>query len=261
MPVEILRCTDQLQPFFNELPMPRGLNGREERFENFSEVLFSTRLSIAMEVYRRMQDLHDTLNRGRFFLCISQLDSYTDFYKVPSPSWALNWTKSQFLLSSLNHYNAAFDFFLQVNWLCFELFKTANAILQDNKKCPETFNTRTLRNILKFCNVNLVLHEINKPIIGTAIHDAIDKFRKSTEFKEVHTLTNTIKHKQSITFPELSEGKHQFYINYDRYNSQDALVKRTIPELTTTLKEYHKEFSKLCDICVPLWHVNRKDEK
>lgn len=262
MPVEVLQCTNQLQPFFNELPMPKGLNGKEEVFTNFFEILFTSRLNTTMEVYRRMQDLHDTLNTGRFFICIAQLDAYPDFYKEPAPEWGLNWTQSRFVLSALNYYNAAFDFFLQINWLYFELFKTANEILRDNKnKCPEKLSSLTLDKILKFCNVNLILHEKNKPIIGSTIHDAINKFRETKAFREVHTLTNTIKHKKGITFSELSEGKHQFYINCDNYDSHEALLIMTIPDLIATLKQYHKDFSKLCEICTPLWSECRTEDK
>ena len=71
MAVEQLKCTPELEPFFQELPMPKGINGGEEIISRYGNCFFSSDVNRAMEVLRRMQDFHDAINSGRFFLPVS----------------------------------------------------------------------------------------------------------------------------------------------------------------------------------------------
>ena len=55
MPIQRLNCSDELQPFFNELPMPNGLNGNEQSLNSFPiGQSFALNVS-AMEVFRDFQ--------------------------------------------------------------------------------------------------------------------------------------------------------------------------------------------------------------
>lgn len=246
MPTEFLRCTTELQPYMNELPMPKGFNGKEENLANFSEIIFSSKLETAMEVYRRMQDLHDAMNSGRFFLCLSQRSGYPELYKEPTPKWAVSWVQSRFVESSIQAYNAAFDLYLQINWLYFKLYKY-------DKKAPHELSKKTFSLILKACEINKIMKVSNKAIIGVSIFEAIKTFRDTKCYKEIHNLCSALKHRQHIDFTELVQGKHQLYINIASYDSQSTLLIRSIPNVIFSLKEFHKELYNLCEQSLPFW--------
>lgn len=249
MPVEVLKCSTEIQPFFNELSMPKGINGNEEFISKYGDDLFSQKIHLIKEVLRRMQDLHDTINSGRFFLCAAQRSSFSEYYKEPTPKWANDWVRAQFIVSSIQSYNSAFDLYLQVNWLFFELFKSVPSI-------PHEITTKSLKTILKSCSINKITTLSNKSIIGDCIYSAIKNFSELPCRKKIHSLCNAIKHRQRIDFKELSAGKHQIYIDFNEYNSHDTLLIESIYNLISILKDYHKAIVELCNISTPYWSYN-----
>ena len=61
-----------------------------------------------------------------------------------------------------------------------------------------------------------------------------------------------IKHKRRISFKELSEGKHPFYLDLDNYNSHQTLIISDISHIIKCLKNYHHE---LKNYVMPLFPV------
>lgn len=242
MPIEILESANELQPYIKELPIPKGLNGKEQNFLNFIKTGPSPKLKTQMEVYRRMQDLHDAMVSGRFFLCISQRSEYPELYKEPPPKWAISWVQSRFIESSIQAYNSAFDLYLQINWLYFELYKD-----------KYEFSQETLQKIFTACRIDKILKEHNKLIIGETIYKGICTFKETNCYKEILFLCSAMKHRQRINFEELSKGKHQLDIIDKDYNSRESLLVRSIPDVISNLKGYHKELSSLCETSLPLW--------
>lgn len=248
MPIEILKSANELQPYIKELPIPKGLNGKEQNFLNFIKTGPSPKLKTQMEVYRRMQDLHDAMISGRFFLCISQRSEYPELYKEPTPKWAISWVQSRFIESSIQSYDSAFDLYLQINWFYFELYKHSG-----NTKVPNELTKDLFSKILFYCNINAVMTESNKSVIGKTIYDAINAFRTNKYYIEIHKLCKALKHRQRINFEELSKGKHQLDIIDKDYNSRESLLVRSIPDVISNLKGYHKELSSLCEISLSFW--------
>ncbi|MBD5218045.1 MAG: hypothetical protein HDS73_06095 [Bacteroidales bacterium] len=119
MPVETFVALEQTKGFFKELLMPKDINRNEVNgnsfFENFmnSSKGFSD-LATLNESCRRMQDFHDTMNSGRFFLANAQRNSYPEVYSGNPPLWANDWIKSLYLNSAIHSYSAAFDIYLQI---------------------------------------------------------------------------------------------------------------------------------------------------
>lgn len=257
MPVELLRCSEEMEPFFKELPMPKGLNGNEERF--MLKYLDRPNIFHIMEVFRRMQNLHDAINAGRFFLCEAQRQSFPEVYKEPIPPFANVWISTQYLTSSIQFYNSAFDLYLQVNWIYFELYKYFTKY--------QVISTENLDKILKLCKVELMLltrkyHKNNIPkkfLFNSTIYNAMCDFYKSDIYKEIHNLCNSMKHRKRIDFKELMDGRHQLYIDIEQYNSHDTLLVKTIPFIVNTLKEFHKEIATLCNTSVPFWSFDPEE--
>lgn len=249
MPVEILKCADELHQYINELPMPKGLNGKEQNnIIGFIQMKSSSKLKTAMEVYRRMQDLHDAINSGRLFLCLSQRSEYPELYKEPTPEWAASWVQSRFIESSIQAYNSAFDLYLQINWLYFELYKD-----------KYEFSQETLQKIFTACRIDKILKEHNKLIIGETIYKGICTFKETNCYKEILFLCSAMKHRQRIDFDELSQGKHPLYINIEGYDSQESLLIRSIPNVISSLKEFHKALSNLCEESLPFWSFESEE--
>ena len=251
MPKIELKASDELQPFFNELPLPQGLNGREVNICNFNGLILSTKLSLVIEIYRRMQDLYDSFNSGRLFLCIAQRNQFPEIYKEPIPSWGINWVKIQFLLSSIHSYNSTFDLYLQVNWLYFELFK------YDSTTSQLDFSGNNLERILNACKRRKFSYSTIKKHIYSDINNYIFEFESTKSYKEVAELCNTIKHRQGISFTELSRDKHPFYLDFENYNSYKTLFERDISQVIMILKNYHQELKNLCDASIPFWDCSK----
>ena len=241
----VLKCSDELRPFFNELPMPKGLNGNEQSFNSFPiGQPFALNVS-AMEVFRRMQDCHDSINEGRFFLCLAQRKSFPEIYKEPIYEWCNDWVKSQFVISSLHSYNASFDLFLQVLWIYYKLYQTTFPSVSE-------ITNENLSKILKGCKIEIFKKKDSQKIIGDTVFNAINNFCDTPCYKEIHDLCNAIKHRQRIEFIELAKDKHGLLLINDNYNSHDSLLKKSISEVINNLKNFHKELSKLSNICMHL---------
>lgn len=251
MPIESLICSKELQPFFNELPMPKGINGKEQNLNNFSFKQSFSEMASTMEVFRRMQYCHDSINEGRFFLCLAQRGNFPEIYRGPISAWGIDWVKSQYVMSSLSSYNASFDLFLQIVWFFYELYKT-------NKPFVAEIKNDNIDKILKGCKVEIIKNEANKVAIENVVYNSINDFCNTTCYKEIHNLCNAIKHRQRIEFVELCKGKHDFFIETDKYNFHSTLLKRSLSDVIGTLKDFHKEISKLCEICIPLISYNKK---
>lgn len=245
MPIQRLNCSDELQPFFNELPMPNGLNGNEQSLNSFPIGQSFAQNVSAMEIFRRMQDCHDSINEGRFFLCLAQKKSFPEIYKEPIYEWGINWVKSQFVISSFHSYNASFDLFLQVLWIFYKLY-------QYNAPCVKEITNDNLTLILKNCKIDKFRKECNRTIIGEVVFNAINNFCEAPCYAEIHNLCNAIKHRQRVEFIELSKNKHNFLLFGDNYNSHSSILKKSIPKVIENLKDFHNELSNLSNICLPL---------
>lgn len=238
-----------MAPFFSELPMPEYLNGQEERA--LLEYIDCPNIELITEVFRRANDLYDAINAGRFLLCEAQRHAFPEVYEEPIPSFANDWVRAQFLTSSVQFYNSAFDLYLQVNWLYYELYKyhTKYKIISSKK----------LDKILRECKLELILNPKIKVLFNPIIHDAICTFTDTACFKEIRNLCNSMKHRKRITFKELMNGKHQIYIDLNNYDSHEALLVRTFSSVIDSLKDYHKGIILLCNSSHPYWKFDKNN--
>lgn len=247
MAIEYLIASDVMAPFFSELPMPEYLNGQEER--TLLEYIACPNIEQVTEVFRRMNDLYDAINAGRFFLCEAQRQAFPEVYKTPIPSCANDWVRAQFLTSSVQFYNSAFDLYLQVNWIYYELYKYFTKY--------KNLSSKQLDKILKACKPELILSSKIKRLFNPVIFNAVYTFYNSESFKEIRGLCNSIKHRKRINFKELMNGKHQIYVDLHEYDSHEALLVRTFSSVIDSLKEYHKGITLLCNSSYPHWTFDK----
>lgn len=249
MPVEHLIASDETKDFFKELPMPKGVNGNEVNGKLYWEIFTKSSknfndLAIATETFRRMQDFHDTINSGRFFLAYAQRQQYPEIYSGTPPKWANNWITSQFVNSAIHAYSASFDIYLQIVWISFELFT------HFPNNSPSTITETSLDKILEACNINRV--ESQSQILGVDLCDKIKILHNSNTCKEVRNLCKQIKHRQSISYDELSTDKHPIMIKSDNYNSHNTLSTYSLEDVITKLKQFHKDLTELSNFTIPL---------
>lgn len=249
MPVETLVASDETKKFFNELPMPQGVNGNEVNGRHYWEIFTDASktfddLATVTETFRRMQDFHDTINSGRFFLANAQREHYPEIYSGEPPSWANDWIKSQYVNSAIHAYSASFDIYLQILWISFKLY------LQITKFSSAVLSNANLENILETCNINKV--ETQTSILGNELCEKIVKFHGSTICKEVRNLCKQIKHRQSISYTELSSDKHPIMIKSDSYNSHNSLSMYSIDDVISKLKQFHKDLTELSNYTIPI---------
>lgn len=249
MPVETLVASEETKKYFKDLTLPQGLNGNEVNGKHYWEVFNDASksfddLATITETYRRMQDFYDTLNSGRFFLANAQREHYPEIYSGNPPAWANNWVKAQFLNSAIHAYSASFDIYLQILWISYRLYMqipkcTATSLTNDN-----------IEGILETCNINRV--ESQSAILGNELCDRIKDFHNSTNCKAVRDLCKQIKHRQTISYTELSKDKHPIIIKSDKYNSLDTLAMYSIDDVISKLKQFHKDLTVLSDYSIPL---------
>lgn len=249
MPVEILVASDETKHFFAELPMPRGINGNEVKGKQYWDLSLDESTSIddlttINETYRRMQDFHDTLNSGRFFLANAQRSQFPEIYSGEPPTWANDWIKSQYLNSAIHSYSAAFDIYLQILWIGFGLYK------QFPKKCPTILSDDTLDKILEVCNINLVKSQNN--ILGTELCDKIERFHNCSITAFVRNLCKQIKHRRCISYLELSMDKHPIMISTGSYNSHKTVSEYSIYDIISNLKKFHKVIKIISNYTIPI---------
>ncbi len=253
MPTEILIASEETKQFFSELSLPKGLNGNEvngkvywDQFWNPSKDFDS--LANLTETYRRMQDFYDTINSGRFFLCNAQRSAFPEIYSGEPPVWANPWIKSLYLDSSIHAYSAAFDIYLQILWICYELFKHYPKI------SPSVLTDSDLGSILEACNINRV--ESQRTILGDQLCDKIKEFHLADNTTKVRNLCKQIKHRQTISYKELSQDKHPIMVKGNTYNSHNTLTEYTLDEVILLLKTFHKDLTALSNYTVPI--VNQR---
>lgn len=249
MPVEILVASEETKGFFKELPMPKGINGNEVKGLQYFEICTDASktfddLATVTETFRRMQDFHDTMNSGRFFLVNAQRNSYPEVYSENPPSWANDWIKSLYLNSAIHSYSAAYDIYLQILWICFELYK------QSTKKLPSSISNDNFLKILQGCNINEI--KTQSKVLGDQLCDNLNTFVELKNTKDVRNLCKQIKHRQSISYSELSENKHPFMIKSSNYNSLKTLSMYSIDEVIAMLKQFHKDLTDLSDFSIPI---------
>lgn len=249
MPIQKLIASDETKEFFSELPMPKGINGNEVNgklyWKHFidASIQFDS-FAIINETYRRMQDFYDTINSGRFFLAYAQRPRYPEIYSDQPPEWANDWVKSQFVNSAIHAYSASFDIYLQILWISFELYtqipKFANSILTDSN----------IKAILEACNINRI--EAHSTILGNKLCDKIKHFHNLTHCQEIRNLCKQIKHRQCISYTELSSNKHPIMIKSDSYNSHNTLSMYSIFDVISKLKLFHKDLTELSNYTIPI---------
>ena len=249
MPVEHLIASDETKDFFKELTLPQGLNVNEvngkQHWEVFNDASKSfDDLATITETYRRMQDFYDTLNSGRFFLANAQRDHYPEIYSGNPPAWANNWVKAQFLNSAIHAYSASFDIYLQILWFSFKLYT------QISKDSASSLTNDNIDGILKTCDINKV--ESQSAILGNELCGKIKDFHNSINSNAVRDLCKQIKHRQSISYCELSKDKHPIMIKSDNYNSLDTLALYSIDDVIFKLKQFHKDLTVLSNYTTPL---------
>lgn len=205
-------------------------------------------LAIITETFRRMQDFYETINSGRFFLSNAQRESYPEIYSGTPPVWANNWVRSQFVNSAIHVYSAAFDIYLQIIWICYELYK------QYPDKAPAVLTDSNLDEILEICTINRVKSQ--RSIIGNQLFNQIEQFHSNNNTKEVRDLCKQIKHRQSITYSELSDNKHPIVIQSSTYNSHKTLCEFSIDDVINKLKQFHKDLTEVSNFTIPI--VNNK---
>ena len=249
MPKQTLVASEETKRYFSELPLPKDLNGNEVKggtyWEIFTDVTKTFEdLATVTETYRRMQDLYDTINSGRFFLANAQRKHYPEFYSGEPPTWANDWVTSQFLNSAIHSYSAAFDIYLQILWISFELYK------QYPDKAPSELSDANLDDILEVCNVNRI--ESQQLILGTQLIERIKNFHLSGNTKAVRNLCKQIKHRRSIIYSELSKDKHPIMIKSDSYDSHKTLSIYAIDDIIGKLKQFHKDLTGLSNYTIPI---------
>lgn len=248
MPRETLHASDETKQYFSELPIPIGINGNEVNGKLYWELFLDSSksfedLAVITETFRRMQDFYETINTGRFFLANAQRDSYPEIYSGETPAWANNWVKSQYVNSAIHAYSAAFDIYLQIIWVCYELYKQF-------PKLPTVLTDSDLDSILEACNINRV--ESQHTVIGTELGDKIKAFHLLSNTMDVRNLCKQIKHRQSISYTELSESKHPIMIQSSSYNSHKTLSEYSIVDVIGKLKQFHKDLVELSNFTVPI---------
>lgn len=248
MPTEKLIASVEIKEFFKELPIPLGLNGNEVNGKKYFEAFLDASksfddLAYITETYRRMQDFYDSLNSGRFFLAYAQRKSFPEAHSGTPPEWANDWIKAQFVNSAIHSYSASFDLFLQILWIGFELYKLFPG------KCPSQLTEESLNEILEYCNINRV--KTQTVILGDLICDKISAFHLSDNSKEVRNICKQIKHRQGISYSELSKDKHPILIMSDSYNSHHTLSTYSISDIIDKLKLFHKGLVELSNFIIP----------
>lgn len=249
MPVETLVASDETKKFFNELPMPQGVNGNEVNGKYYWEIFIDASktfddLATVTETFRRMQDFHDTINLGRFFLANAQREHYPEIYSGEPPTWANDWISSQYVNSAIHAYSASFDIYLQILWISYKLY------LQIPKLSSVVLSNANLEKILGACKIDKV--ETQTAVLGNELCQKIVEFHASTICKEVRNLCKQIKHRQSISYTELSSDKHPIMIKSDSYNSQNSLSKYSIVDIISKLKQFHKVLTELSNYTIPI---------
>lgn len=194
------------------------------------------------ETYRRMQDFYDTLNSGRFFLCNAQRNNFPDIYSGTPPTWTNHWIKSKFVDSAIHSYNAAFEIFLQIWWFSYELFKQYAGI-------PHELTDENLNAILSKCKFKRI--EEQRSILGD-IYIKIETFYEAENTAKLRDIWNQIKHRRTISYTELSEGKHPFILYSTIYNSHKTVAEYTLDEVIECLKKYHHDLITLSDETIPI---------
>lgn len=249
MPKEILKSSEETKDFFAELPIPQGLNGNEVNGKQYWNFFWDSSknfddLATITETYRRMQDLYETINSGRFFLSNAQRSQFPEIYSEVPPAWANDWVKSQYVNSALHMYSASFDIYLQIIWISFGLYKNYP------QKCPSIITDKDLEKILETCNIMLIENQTS--ILGNDLSKKIKQFHLSDNTKEIRNLCKQIKHRQSISFSELSINKHPFMIKSSSYNSCQTLSEYSINDVITKLKDFHKKLVELSNYTTPI---------
>lgn len=249
MPVEILAASVETKHFFAELPMPRGINGNQVKGKQYWDLFLDESKSIndlatINETYSRMQDFHDTLNSGRFFLANAQRSHFPEIYSGEPPTWANNWIKSQYLNSAIHSYSAAFDIYLQILWIGFGLYK------QFPDKCPSILSDDTLDKILEVCNINRV--KCQNDILGKELCDKIERFHSCSITGFVRNLCKQIKHRRCISYSELSQDKHPIMISTGSYNSHNTISEYSIDDIISNLKKFHKVIKIISNYTIPI---------
>lgn len=248
MPKEVLIASEDIKPFFKELSLPGGFNGNEVNGKAYWEHFWNPSLSFdnlatITETYRRMQDFYDTLNSGRFFLCMAQRTNFSEVYSGTPPKWANDWIRSQYLDSAIHSYSASFDLYLQILWISFELFKA-------NPKLPPKITEDALDVILSKCNINAI--EEHENILGKQLIDALKSVHYSANTRIVRDLCKQVKHRKKISYKELSEDKHPIMVKSECYNSHNTLSVHTLDEVITYLKIFHKALTELAVLTRPI---------
>lgn len=249
MSTEVLIASEETKHFFSELSLPKGLNGNEVNGKVYWEQFWKPSknfesLANLTETYRRMQDFYDTITSGRFFLCNAQRNAFPEIYSGNPPKWANPWIKSLYLDSAIHAYSAAFDIYLQILWICYELFK------QYPKYSPSVLTDSNLDSILEACNVNRI--ESQSTILGDQFCDKIKDFHLADNTIKVRNLCKQIKHRQAISYKELSQDKHPIMIKGDTYNSHNTLSEYSIDDVVELLKQFHKDLTELSDFTTPI---------
>ncbi len=73
---------------------------------------------------------------------------------------------------------------------------------------------------------------------------------------KVRNLCKQIKHRQTISYKELSQDKHPIMVKGNTYNSHNTLTEYTLDEVILLLKTFHKDLTALSNYTVPI--VNQR---
>ena len=200
-------------------------------------------LATITETYRRMQDLYETINSGRFFLANAQRQCFPEMYSGKPPTWANDWIKSQYVNSAIHIYSASFDIYLQILWISFGLYKNISNV-------PNTITDKNLDKILEACNIKRI--ETQNSILGEELCLIIKSFYLSDNTKDIRNLCKQIKHRKSISYIELSTNKYPIMIKSNLYNSHQTLSEFSISRVIEKLKEFHNNFVNLINFTIPI---------
>lgn len=220
---------------FDELEKPEFLNGMEVC--NFPKKYKHLSSNSALEVYRRVQSLYDSICSGRFNLCNACKLEFPEYLDATNTEEAHIWIRTQFTNNAILWYNATFDLLLQVVWFYYELYKKL--------KKPMDLSTPNIEDIMRKCTLENIKANISKNvgIVDAELLNNIEELHNKFH-APIAKLANTIKHRCSIVYADMNYHNTITLQVYHRNAGENILeaFKRGIKPLynsTETTKQVH----------------------
>lgn len=237
---------------FDELEKPEFLNGMEVC--NFPRKYRHLSSYSALEVYRRVQSLYDSICSGRFNLCNACKLEFPEYLDSTNTEEAHIWIRTQFTNNAILWYNATFDLLLQVVWFYYELYKKL--------KKPMHLSTRNIEDIMRKCTLENIKANTSKNvgIVDAELLNNIEELHNKFH-APIAKWANTIKHRSSIVYADMNYHDTVTLQVYHRnpgenildtlrrnadlmYNSKETIKEVHLNDVLNSLIKYHKALIK-----------------